>query len=175
VLAAVWLVAGGIILVTKALRPTPESLVAYVRRHPLEGLSPGERTKVLDRVAAQLNALDFDQREQLRKLRGDRQFFSQLSPEERNHFVDLTLPEGFRQLMIALNKMKPEQRKKIVQRALDDIEKQNPELNDRLDRADVQKVLSQGMDSFYQNASVEVKLDFAPVIERIQQVTQSHP
>ena len=56
--------------------------------------------------------------------------------------------------------------------ALDDLEKDTPEINDRIDKAAAQKMISQGMDSFYQEASTEVKLDFAPVIEQLQRATQ---
>ncbi len=75
--------------------------------------------------------------------------------------------------MLALNKMNPEQRKKIVQRALDDIEKDTPGDATSASTAEAaQKMISQGMDTFYQEASADVKLDFAPVIEELQRATQ---
>ncbi len=76
--------------------------------------------------------------------------------------------------MLALNKMDPEKRKKMVQRALDDIDKDTPEIGERINRAEAaQKMISQGMSSFYEEASAEVKLEFAPVIERLQRATQN--
>ena len=95
-----------------------------------------------------------------------------MTEEERKRFLDLTLPVGFRQLMGALNKMNPEQRKKMVQRALRSLEREEPEINDRINREAVQQMIAQGMDSFYQDADSEVKLDFAPVIEELQRSTQ---
>jgi hypothetical protein len=172
-LAVIWAVAGGIILWTRHSRPTPASLAAYIENHPLEALPAGERAEVIRRVADQLNRLNFDQRQELRKSQIDRRFFAQMTPGERQQFLELTLPEGFRQLMLALNKMDPEQRQKMVRRALDDIERDTPEIHDRIDRDAVQKIVSQGLDSFYQEASAEVKLDFAPVIEKLQRATQS--
>lgn len=169
----VWLVAGGVILYTRSARPTPEKLSAYIDRHPLENLSPKQREETIQTVADQLNRLSFEQRQELRKLRSDRRLFEQMTPDERNRFMDLTMPEGFRQLMIALNKMDPERRKKMVQRALDDIEKDTPEINERIDRTEVQKMISQGMSSFYEEANADVKLEFAPVIERLQRATQN--
>lgn len=171
-LALVWAVAGGVIFWMRAARPTPASLSAYIDRHPLETLSSSERARVIDRVADQLNRLNFDQRQELRKARSDRRFFEQMTEEERARFLDRTLPEGFRQLMLALNRMNPEQRKKIVQRALDDLEKESPELRERIDRDAARRMIAQGMDSFYQEASADVKLDFAPVIEELQRATQ---
>lgn len=171
-LALVWAVAGGVIFWTRASRPTPASLAAYIEKHSLENLPAAQREKVIATVADQLNRLNFEQRQELRKTKIDRRLFEQMTEDERKRFLDLTLPEGFRQLMLALNQMKPEQRKKMVQRALDDLEKDTPEINERIDRAAVQKMISQGMDSFYQEASAEVKLDFAPVIEELQRATQ---
>ena len=173
IFAAVWVVAAVVILWARAARPTPASLAAYIDKNPIADLAPAQRAKVIERVAAQLNKLNFDQRQELRKTRDDRRLFEQMTEEERRRVLDLTLPEGFRQLMLALNKMDPEKRKKLVQRALDDIEKDNPEVNERIDRVEVQKMLSQGMDSFYSEASADVKLDFAPVIEQIQRATQN--
>jgi type IV pilus biogenesis protein CpaD/CtpE len=174
-LVLIWAVAGGVILWTRQSRPTPASLAAYIETHPLESLPAAERGRVIARVAEQLNRLNFDQRQELRKLRADRRFFEQMTPEERKHFLDLTLPEGFRQLMLALNKMTPEQRQKLVRRALDDLERDTPEVRERVDRTAVQKIISQGMDAFYQEASADVKLDFAPVIEKLQRATQGIP
>lgn len=171
--AAIWIVAGTVIFWTRAVRPTPASVEAYITKNPLENLPPARRSEVIERIAAQLNKLNFDQRQELRQTRIDRRLFEQMTPEERSRFLDLTLPEGFRQLMLALNKMEPERRKKIVQRALDDIEKDQPEATERIDREEVQKMISQGMDTFYSEASAEVKLDFAPVIEQLQRATQN--
>lgn len=172
ILTAVWILAGAVIFWMRAARPTPASLAAYIDRHPIENLGPAQRAKEIEAIARQLNKLNFDQRQEFRRLKTDRRLFQQMTPEERARFLDLTLPEGYRQLMIALNKMQPERRKKLVQRALDDIEKDRPEIAGRLDQAEVQKFISQGMESFYKEASSDVKLDFAPVIEQLQRVTQ---
>lgn len=173
IFVAVWVIAGLVIFWTRASRPTPASLTAYIEKHSLENLNPSKRAEVIDTVADQLNKLNFDQRQELRRSKIDKRIFEQMTEEERKRFLDRTLPEGFRQLMIALNKMDPAKRKKIVERALNDLEKDSPEDMDRVDRAEVQKMISQGMDSFYSEASAEVKLDFAPVIEQLQRATQN--
>jgi hypothetical protein len=169
----VWLIAAAIILYTRMARPTPEKLSSYIEKHPLENLAGAQRSEVIQNVAEQLNRLNFEQRQELRRLRADRKIFEQMTPEERSRFMDLTMPEGFRQLMLALNNMDPERRKKMVQRALDDIDRDTPEIGERIDRAEVQKMISQGMSSFYEEANAEVKLEFAPVIERLQRATQN--
>lgn len=172
ILVAVWLCAGAVILYTRAQRPTAESFVRYLEENKLDGLDPARRAAVITGVTDRLNRLDFEQREQLRLMRRDRTFFQQLTPEERRTFLEATLPEGFRQLMQALNKMTPEERRKIARRALDDLERDNEGIPPRVDKADAQKVIEQGLGAFYEEASAEVKLDFAPVLERLQRNLQ---
>ncbi|MEX1119171.1 MAG: hypothetical protein WEB60_10315 [Terrimicrobiaceae bacterium] len=172
ILLVVWGIAAGVILYSRAARPTAESLSAYLDNNSLAGLPESKRAGVIAKVAGQLNRLDFEERQELRKLRTERTFFEQMTDAERRDFLEQTLPEGFRQMMLALNKMSPEERKKIVNRVLDDIERDSPEIAERIDNTDAQKVISEGLGSFYEEASAEVKMDFAPVIERLQRATQ---
>jgi hypothetical protein len=132
-----------------------------------------ERLAVIDRVAAQLNRLDFEQRRELRTDPAIRAFFEELTPAERSYFLEKTLPEGFRQMINALNNMEPERRKRIVQRALEDVRKMDSEGNHlHLNEEEVKKFISQGLGTFYEEASVEVKLEFASVIEELQRNLQ---
>ena len=161
-----------VVAYSRAVRPTPESVARLIASQPLEGAEPEERRSAIDRVAQAINRLDFEERQELRSRLEDRRFFEQLDEEEQLYFLDRTLPEGFRQMMQALNAMPPERREKLVRRALEDIERDAPEIADRFDDERVRKILTQGLDSFYEEANAEVKLDFAPVIERLQIETQ---
>ncbi|MCX7868667.1 MAG: hypothetical protein N2322_01835 [Terrimicrobiaceae bacterium] len=172
ILAAVWLAVGAAVYLARSAKPTAASFAAYVREHPLEGLESSRRAEVLEEMARRLNRLNFEERQKLREERFDRDLFRQLTPEERRQFLERTMPEGFRQLMLALNAMKPEERRRIVRRALEDIERDSPEIASRISEEDAQKVMAEGLGAFYEEASAEVKLDFAPVIERLQQATQ---
>ncbi len=174
VLAGVWLLAAGIVAVVRSAKPTPETIAAYVAEHPLDGSSESERAKTITSVAERLNRLDFEQRRDLRRSAEMDTFFESMTDAERSQFLDLTLPEGFRQMMLALNKMTPENRKKIVDRALADIADGPPGETESagIDEAQREKIIGQGMSAFYEEASADVKLDFAPVIEQIQRSLQ---
>jgi len=76
-------------------------------------------------------------------------------------------------MMSALNKMTPEKRQKLVQRALDGIKKNAPQSAERIRNDEVKKIVGQGVSSFYENANADVKLDFAPVLEELQRNLQS--
>lgn len=176
-LAVVWLFAAGVARVVHSIKPTPESLARYIDAHPLTAAAPSERPRIIEKVAEQMNRLDFEERRSARSSKSLDGFFQSLTEAERNDFLDRTLPEGFRQMMLALNKMTPEKRKEIVDRALENIRKANAEeaetgSTDRprrpIDDAQAEKIVQQGMSSFYENANAEVKMDFAPVIEEIQ-------
>jgi len=172
ILAGIWCVAGVVIWASRSASPSPEKLREYIESHPLAGMTEPERAAILEKTAAQLNRLDFDQRRELREGVVLRKFFEGLTPAERSRFLDLTLPEGFRQMMSALNKMTPEKRQRLVKKVLDDIQKNSPQSADRIDEAEVKKILEQGVSSFYEEANSDVKLDFAPVLEELQRNIQ---
>jgi len=169
---AIWLVAALVIFLARSSQPTPESVAAYIGKHPLAGKSTGERDAILNRVAKGLNRLDFDQRQQLRRDRVTERFYGSLTPAEQEKFMDLTLPAGFKQMMEALNKMTPERRRKIVDRSLERMRNEQPPESDRLKDDQVKKIIDAGLRSFYNDASAQVKLDLAPLIEQMQKSLQ---
>ena len=171
---AVWLVAGGTIWWVHHARPTPESLRRYVETHPLEGQSEHERAKRIEAVADRLNGLEFEARQEMRGGRRLDGFFKSLTPAEQMRFLDLTLPAGFKQMMEAFNKMEPEKRKKFVDKALEEMkqhEGENPEMPEKLD-ANAEKMINQGLKSFYSEASAETKMDLSPLLEQMQKNLQ---
>jgi len=175
VLLAIWAIAGGAIFWARQARPTPDSVMRYLDGHP-PTQSPTERKRLMEKIAAQLNQLDYDQRREVRMSKKLDGFFRGLSSEEQARFLDLTLPAGFKQMMDALNKMTPEKRKQFVDRALTDMKKHEgeevPEEKRKLD-ANGQKIIDQGFRSFYSDASPETKMDVAPLIEQLQKNLQS--
>src|SRR5438045_1859267 len=160
ILAAIWLVAGGAIWWARQAQPTPESLLRYVEAHPVDGQSSQERQKRIDEVADQLNRLDYEQRRELRLGRRLDRFFKGLNADEQSRFLDRTLPAGFKQMMDALNKMEPEKRKRFVDKALDQMKKDAERDSGDLDKLDAnaQKIIGQGLKSFYSDASAETKM-----------------
>ncbi len=172
ILVVIWIVAAVAILISRSASPSPQKLQAYVESHPIAGLGAAERKIILETTASQLNRLNFEQRRELRESGAVRSFFENLTAEERRTFLEMTLPEGFRQMMSALNKMAPEKRQRLVQRALDDIRKNTPRSAERINEEDVKKIVSQGVSSFYEEANADVKLDFAPVLEELQKNLQ---
>lgn len=172
-LAGVWLVAGGVIWWARAAKPTPEKVASYLASNPVDGLAGDRREKVIRTVADQLNGLAYEQRRELRMGRKLDGFFRALTPEEQTRFLDLTLPTGFKQMMDSFNKMEPERRKRFVERALNDMRQQEGvEPPPGSDDPHVKKIMEQGVRSFYSDASADVKMDFAPLLEQMQKNVQ---
>lgn len=178
ILVLLWLAAWGITHVIGMGKPTPEKLAAYLKEHPIENLPEKQREQVLLQTAKMLNRFDFEQRQQLRRSEELRGFLVALNEQERLQFYELTLPAGFQQMMQALNNMTKTERGRIVQRALRDLDEQESpfrENSEELSANDprVKRIIEEGFTAFYRDASAETKLDFAPVLERMQAVTQN--
>ena len=174
VLAAIWICAGAVIFFARHIKVTPESLLQYVEKHPLNGLSAADRARTIEKVAEQLNQLTYDERRQVRFGRKLDGFFKSLNLYEQSRFLDLTVRTGFKQMMESLNKMTPEKRKQVIERAMRDMKPRDgegsagEEANDRY----AQKMMDQGFKSFYSDASAETKMDAAPLIEQLQKNLQ---
>jgi hypothetical protein len=177
-LAAIWIAAGGVIWWARSQKPTPERLLAYVENHPIDGKSVQDRAKIIEKTAGQLNGLSFEERRKLRMNGKLEPFFRSLNRDEQTRFLDLTLPEGFKQMMEALNKMDREKRKLFVESTLKELEKQEgqeipEEARERfLEDRNAQKIIDQGLKSFYSEASAETKMDVAPILEQMQRNLQ---
>ncbi len=172
-LIGVWVVAGAIVFFARSARPSPEAVGEYIRTHQLTPeQSQKERDKILTKAANQLNQLTYEERRELRREHGMDKFFRSLTPEEQARFLDLTLPVGFSQMMDAFNKMPPEKRKKFVEKTLEEMRKHQPEEAPKLDN-NAQRIIHQGLRSFYSEASAQTKLDLAPLIEQMQRSMQA--
>jgi len=123
ILAGIWAVVGGVIYWARSAKPTPEGVVRYLESHPISGASEAERRRMMEKIADQLNQLNYEQRREVRMSRKLDAFFRALPPDDQTRFLDLTLPTGFKQMMDALNKMTPEKRKEFVAKALEDMKK----------------------------------------------------
>lgn len=174
VLCAIWAIACGAIYLARSRKPTAQSVAAYIQANDINSKSGADRRKVVDSVAAMLNRISLDERDQLRHQHITDNFFRALTPEEQAAFLDATLPTGFKQMMDAFNKMDPDKRKQFVDRALAEMRNHQGEQPPRdVDEKNVQKIVDQGMRAFYSEANADVKLDLAPLIEQMQRNLQN--
>jgi hypothetical protein len=127
----------------------------------------------MKRLAEQLNQLDYDQRREVRMGRRLEVFFKSLTPAEQSEFIDLTFPAGFRQMMDAFNKMPPQRRKAFVDRTLREMQTRGEQGGDLpADDPNRKKIVEQGLQAFYSEATAETKMDLAPLMEEMQHSLQ---
>lgn len=161
---------------------TPEKVTTYVASEPIGAITDEVvRRKWLDKVAGMMNQLNFEQRRTFRQASGGDQgdveggppdFWEELSREERIYFMDLTMGAAFKQMMKGFNDMGTEERRAFVERAREDMarEGRDPEM-ERLEEEDeemYERIVSEGMESYYRDASADTKRDLAPLMEEMQ-------
>jgi len=186
-----WIGAGGLVAIgllssflkeaAEQRKATAQAIISRVESRPLLEIPEGERAVYLSELARTVNRLSFEERRQLALRRGLDGSFEQMTDAEKKTFLNQTLPQGFSQIIEVFNKMKPEERRLAVERALDDLKRAEASASDadwsraqdRLEDGTLQQVVEQGFQSYLQTASAETKLDLAPVIEQIQQNVRS--
>lgn len=176
----VWLVAGAGMKLAQGQQPTVEKVLLHVEQPlpPVHMAKP--RETYLRTLADKINGLDYENRRQLGMRRVLDDTFAAMTLEERNRFLDETLPQGFQQIIERFNQMEPEERQAAVDRAMADLQElENAagsedirRTRDRLEDGTLQRVIGQGFEAYLQNASAETKLDLAPLIEQIQRNMQ---
>jgi hypothetical protein len=172
-LGVLWLLVGGVIWIARGARPTPDSVSRYAEQNALAGKSAAERQKIMERLAGQLNQLDYEQRREVRMGHKLEAFFKTLTPQEQSEFIDLTFPAGFRQMMDAFNKMPPQKRRNFVDRTIKEMQSRGDTGGDLPpDDPNRKKIVEQGLQSFYSEATAETKMDLAPLIEEMQRNLQ---
>ena len=170
-LAALWLLAWGARSWLASMQPTAESVQRFIRDTDLSRLAETERRDRLDSLARQFNRLSYEER---RKVRGQRRgdgLFAQMTPEERSRFAEQTLPTGMKQMVNALNNMTREERRKLVDRALEDMKTGTPgdgRDEPRLPEEETRKIVDLGLKTYLSESSADTKMDLAPLIDAMQ-------
>jgi hypothetical protein len=171
--AALWAVVFGVIFLVRRSRPTPESIAAFVGANSLDGRAPADRAKLIEAVAAKVNGLEYEQRRELDRQRRLERFWAELSAAEKSRYLDLVLPTGFKQMMENFNKMEPGKRKRMVQKAVDDLHAREGDRPGRaMDDPQIRKIVDQGLKSFYSDATIDAKMDALPFLEALEQTVK---
>ena len=175
IVACLWLAVWGAITIVRKNRPTPEGIQAFITTNGLNGKSDAARTKIIDSVVGQVNRLEYDQRRELDKQRLLMPFWNSMTDFEKGRYLDLVLPSGFKQMMENLNKMEPGKRKRVVQKAVEDLRARGGDSERNLNDPQLRKIVDQGLKAFYSEASIDAKLDALPFIEALEQTVKFAP
>lgn len=169
--------------IADALRPTPQKVAAYAASLDLGSLSPEARRAALEKLAKQLNALDFEARREARLGRIWDRLFEQMTDAEKAWFVEQTLPAGIRQMLDAFETMPEDKRRRAVEDSVKRLREARANLNPGerppptnapvISEEMQRQMVSLGMKTFYSESSAQTKAELAPVLEEMQQLMES--
>lgn len=141
-----------------------------------DGESLSHREDELREIATLFNKLDFGEREAAREDRVGEEFFRKLAEPEKEEFVKLTVAKTMETMLRALDGMPAEERRRVVEDGLRDIESGRTEeemlrareLSDDL----LNQITGEGMRAYFEETSAETKLDLAPLMEAMDGVVK---
>ena len=152
------------------------SLADWSTAEAYDAATAKKREEKIREIADLTNQLDFSEREKNRENRNGETFFRLLSPDERNLFIELTVAESMNKFMQALDQMPPADRQRFVKQGLEEIEKgktaEDLERTREFGDDVVEKITQEGMRAYFEKASVDTKLDLAPLMESMNEVMQ---
>ena len=165
-----WLLAIGGYAVAKRMKVTPEQVAQYAKSLDLSKLSAADREKALHRLADYLNGLSLEER---RGLKPDRDLFNEMTDDEKEWFIEATMPTQIKQSLVAYENLPPDQRQKVIDGVMKNIHEQEqsgdgpdrpPGLSPELEA----KVRTEGLKTFYSESSAQTKAELAPLLNELQ-------
>src|SRR5690242_8054911 len=104
-IAVVWLLAFAGHAYLQSRKMTADKVRAYVGSVDFGQLTGAARAKALKDLEDKLNALTYEERQRLRSEHLVRNWFAQMTEDEKNQFVEATLPTGFKQMINAFQQL----------------------------------------------------------------------
>ena len=183
-LVLAWGLAFGGFAWARATRVTPERISRYVKSVNWAQLTPEQRERALRKLADLLNRLSPEDRRSARMEVAFRDFFQQLTTDEKGLFLELTVPTGFNQMLVAFEQMPEDRRRRAIGESLKRLKEARervaeepqaegdtnapPEMTPELQ----EKVVQLGLKSFYESGSPDVKAEVAPLLEELQRTME---
>ena len=131
-----------------------------------------------------LNALSYEERQKLRNDKLMKDWFANMTDEEKAQFIESTMPTGFKQMIGAFEQMPEDKRKAMIDIAMNNLRAQNaarsgnpalagtngpPPISPDLEA----KIRTIGLNSFYSQSSAQTKAELAPLLEEMQRNMES--
>jgi hypothetical protein len=177
-LVLLWVVVFGIVKISASMKPTAAKILSYEEKNPLSEIEDNEkRKKVIGKMADMLNQMEAGEVALLAEREEDdprRDFFRELTPDEQRFFFEKRVGRAFEQMMQSFNEMDREERKRVVERSLRQMRENGGGGGgpggsmEEQDREMVEKIAEAGFNAYYSEASVETKIDLAPLMEEMQ-------
>ncbi|EEF61023.1 hypothetical protein [Pedosphaera parvula] len=178
-----WLLAWGGYTIAQNSKMTAEKLRKYVNSVDFAKLSAADRAKALRELANKINALSAEERRHWRLDQDWKDWFQDMTEDEKAQFIEATLPSGFKQMLTSFEQLPEANRRKTIDNVLKKLKEEGqmpagqggqngsnygtngaPVLSPELE----QKVRAIGLKTFYGESSAQTKAELAPVLEELQ-------
>lgn len=179
-IVGIWLVAWAGHWYFESLKMTADKVQAYVESVDFSKLTGAARAKALKDLADKLNALSYEERQRLRGERLVKDWFAQMTEDEKAQFIQATMPAGFKQMISAFEQLPENERRKLIDDAMKNLRAANsrapgsdatkdgtnapPPISPELEA----KIRTIGLNSFYSQSSAQTKAELAPFLEELQ-------
>ena len=181
----IWVIAMTVYFIARNSKPTAEKVRAYAESVDLKKLSGAERARAIRKLADKLNALPMEERQRARMDEVAKDWFDQMTEEEKAAFIEATMPTGFKQMLTAFEELPEDRRRRTIDDTLRRLKDTRarilagegmrdqtngaPQISPEL-QAKIQTV---GLKAFYSQSSAQTKAELAPVLEELQRVMES--
>jgi len=160
---------------------------AYAESVDLRKLSGFERAKAIRGLAERLNRLSPEERRKARFERISELWFGEMTDDEKETFVELTMPTGFKQMLASFEQLPEDKRRKSIDDAMRRLKEAQAQTGEdgeaapaagtntppALNRELQDKIAKIGLKTFYSESSAQTKAELAPMLEELQRTMES--
>jgi hypothetical protein len=168
ILLGVWVLAAGIIGLTRESKPTLESVIAYVRQNDLRQKSPVERERIVAGLVRRQNELTFEQRTELRRNELFFQTVGAMTSAERLEHLAATFPSYSKLMMEAIYKMPRDQRPPFVDALVNECRRYVTLNREPESRRRVQQIIGDSLRAWLETADPRARAEMKPVFDQMQ-------
>ena len=184
-LVLIWAVAFAGYQIAQHAKVTPDKVRAYTASVDFDRMSAAERAAAIQKLAAMLNALTYDERQSLRLDRTAYKWFQKMTEDEKGAFLEATMPTGFKQMITAFENLPADKRQRVVDQSIKQMREARekmgaggqmppPGTNAIVLSQELQdKVTKIGLQSFYSHSSAQTKAELTPFLEEMQRTMES--
>ena len=189
VIVVIWALALGGYLMAQRAKMTAEKVSELGRSLDFSKLAGLARAEALRELEDRINRLPMEERQKWRLAGEWREWFNQLTDNEKGQFIEATMPTGFKQMLNAFEDWPADRRKKALDNAIKRM-KETPELGTGRNPSEdasmyttnapanlspdlEKKALTIGLKTFYSESSAQTKVEMAPLLEELQHQMES--
>ena len=177
--AGIWLVASAAHWILENRRMTAAKVRVYSDTLDFSKLTGDARARALKDLEDMLNALSYAERQKLRGEKLMKDWFAQMTDDEKAQFIEATMPTGFKQMIGAFEQLPEDKRHRVIEDAMRNLREANgggrrggtnaPPISPELEA----KIRTIGLNSFYSQSSAQTKAELAPLLEEMQRNMES--